>query len=589
MERRADIDFLKGFAIIGVVLYHVGLLPLGYLGVDIFLVVTGFLVVPRVFEESARKEFNYFRWLWMRIRRFLPIVVIASAVSLVAGYFVMFPNDYENLGESVFASELFSNNILLAYTSNEYWNIANDYKPLLALWYVGLVVQFFAVFPLVVMTLRCAGRRFVEKHGFIVSLLAICIVGSLVLNLLPGFYQGEIYFYLQFRLWELCAGASAYYVAVKVNSRKSLPAVLLLIAMTLLLCLEVRSLNEVNNVLNFEERQPSFSNTVKLSCAVGVVTLSSLWLILRPQCARFRFMTKLGKMSLSIFVWHQVLLAFMRYCVTDELTPAILLTYLCAVAVVSYISYKIIEPVRLKRPASIISYGILWAVLLGTSYYIYYRAGVFRDVPELGITVENPYALRNTEYVDHINSWNRNFETDRPKVLIVGESFARDFACCLENWDKFDSLEVSYRHNLVGDDPRYQQSDYIFIYGNKRDVPSHFWDKVRPDAKVYGIGPKYFGKTQGLIYSRRGRADYYNTTVEVPSNMKTKNEKWKAEWGDNYIDFLGASLNADGRINIFTPDSMFVSFDCLHLTPAGARYFEPKLGFERFFEVSVER
>lgn len=154
---RADIDVLKGIAIIAVILFHLGILKSGYLGVDVFLVINGFLIIPSICEKIALGEFSYFSFIKARLLRLWPLVVLLSLACLIVGYIGMLPDDYENLGESIVASNLFSENILLYHTTNDYWNVANDYNPLMHLWYVGVIFEFYLVFPLVIMLVLWAG------------------------------------------------------------------------------------------------------------------------------------------------------------------------------------------------------------------------------------------------------------------------------------------------------------------------------------------------------------------------------------------------------------------------------------------------
>ena len=111
MEYRQDIDSLKGIAIIAVVLFHLGLLESGYLGVDIFFVINGFLLVPSVCKAIDDSAFSFFNFMEKRIVRLLPLIVLASVTSLILGYFLMLPDDYENLAQTVIASNMFSENM----------------------------------------------------------------------------------------------------------------------------------------------------------------------------------------------------------------------------------------------------------------------------------------------------------------------------------------------------------------------------------------------------------------------------------------------------------------------------------------------
>ena len=125
-ERNLAIDAIKGLAIMAVALYHFGggILPYGYLGVDIFFVVGGYLFIASLKKKLEEGKFNYWHFCFRKIIRLWPLVILASIVSVGLGFFLMLPDDYENLAESVVATDVFGNNILSAITTGDYWEIA---------------------------------------------------------------------------------------------------------------------------------------------------------------------------------------------------------------------------------------------------------------------------------------------------------------------------------------------------------------------------------------------------------------------------------------------------------------------------------
>jgi len=585
MERRTDLDFIKGFSIIAVILYHVGILPYGYLGVDVFLVISGFLIIPPVLDKMQVGDFQYSQWLWKRFMRFLPLVIFVCAVSMILGYYVMMPDDYENLAQSSIASELFANNILLSITSKNYWASANEYKPLLGLWYLGIVAQFFVIFPLIFIGAIKIFKKF-SKEKVLLSTLYVITVISFILYTLPIFDFNQKFYYLPFRMWEFCVGACAFYIYNRHKSYyRDYLYVFVLLFLLIILSLFPHSLKDINHIThigaNIEEGSISIP---KSFLQISTVFLGAFLIIKNIKLAgACKCMVFLGKMSLSLFLWHQVVLAFMRYSLFDNLSLSIFICYLISVFIVSIGSYYWLEKVRVENRRGKLILFSSWLIVFGASYYVYLRAGVMRDLPEMGVTKENPYAVRNTEYIDRIFSYNKPFTSNKTKVLVIGNSFARDFACTLEEWDMGSRLEISYMLNPVQDDKRFEDADFIFFFGNKKDVPEWVWDSTKNGCEVYGIGIKNFGKTFGTIYRNKGTDNYYNSSLPIPQLLKETNEIWKESWGNHYIDFVSASLNEKGEIRLFTPDSMIISFDCQHLAPAGAIYFSSRLGFDKIF------
>lgn len=154
-----NVDVIKGIAILAVVLYHLGLLKTGYLGVDVFFVMNGFLILPGVLKQLEQGEFSGRKFLTRRLMRLMPLLVVGCLVCLLVGYLGMLPDDYENLSQSVVASLVCSNNLLAAITTKDYWNIVNEYKPLMHTWYLGILVEFYVVLAVLAGLVKWIGNR----------------------------------------------------------------------------------------------------------------------------------------------------------------------------------------------------------------------------------------------------------------------------------------------------------------------------------------------------------------------------------------------------------------------------------------------
>ena len=215
---RQDLDALKGIAIIAVVLFHMGLLKSGYLGVDTFFVINGFLIIPAVIRKIDQSDFSFFSFMEKRIVRLLPLIVLASAVALGLGYFLMLPDHYENLSQSVVAGNLMSENILSAITTKNYWDVVNEYKPLMHLWYVGILFEFYLVFPILMLCAKSIAKTLKKnERKWMINTLCVCCLLSLVLYLLPNVSVGNRFYYLQYRFFEIGLGGIISLYIQKLN------------------------------------------------------------------------------------------------------------------------------------------------------------------------------------------------------------------------------------------------------------------------------------------------------------------------------------------------------------------------------------
>lgn len=595
---RIDIDGLKGIAIISVILYHIGILPYGYLGVDTFFVINGFFVIPSLINQINKNQFSYFPWLYKKIIRFLPLVLLASTISLIVGFFTMIPDDYENLSASVVASNFFSNNILSAITTRNYWDSSNIYKPLMHLWYLGILMQFYFFIPLLYLTVKkITGKFFYKRQDCLFYTTILATIFSLALYLIPTLSSSDKFYFLQYRLWELLiGGVIGYYMSnhtLKIN--KPLIPFLCIIGIIIIYCFEFTPLLKINNLTIVGEEIGKVSN-YGTSFLILTVLLTCICIIqnnLSEYYNRYTILnaiSKIGKVSFSIYIWHQVILAFTRYSIVDNLTYSSFILFVLILTIISYLSYKYLEHIKFKKSYSKIFLIVIWGSITSVAFLIYRHAGVVRDVPELGISYDNPFVCRNTEYTDKIYDLDKPFtEENNCKILIVGNSFARDFACVLLESEFASELNISYQFSLKNHiDSRLSECDYLFIFGPKHKVLPDVWKYVSKDCKVIGIGTKSYGSCFGRIYAKRYHKDYFETSIPINKKCEDLNQNWKQEWGENnYIDFMTASKINDNEIRVFTPDHMIISFDCRHLTKAGCKFYANTFNWEQIFSKNV--
>ena len=595
MKYRKDIDALKGLSIIAVVLYHIGLLKSGYLGVDVFFVINGFLIIPGLCNKIGADEFNYFAFLKKRVTRLLPMVVLASIACLIIGYFGMLPDNFENLAESVVASNLFSENILSAITTKNYWNAANDYKPLMHMWYVGVLFEFYLVFPVILLIARWfVGRMRVQSKNFLPHIVAGICLFSLIVYLLPYFSDSEKFYYLPFRLFEISLGglAGIYYNEQRSKTDLNWMWITLLIFLVFSSVLTF-NLENIGNQMPVIGGGSNFENTGliahKSTLLILVVLMSSV-VVSRNNSSNFLLrsavLSEIGKRSYSIFVWHQLFLAFYRYFLSSKVTILFLIGYVTLVVIVSEASYRLVEKRVKDNNKSLVIWASLSVLTIVTACIIYFRAGVVRDVPEQNITVGNVHRNMHAKYVDRVYNYDIDFPDDKKmNVLVEGVSFGRDFANCLLESSYADSVNISYVHKWTEEVlNRIHEADFIFTFSAKDKVPQYVWNNKKESTEVWGIGTKNYGECNGIIYSHRFADDYLSTTIEPNPDYMKLNSQWKKDWGDNYIDFMGMAMDDSNRIRVFTPEGKFISQDCEHLTEEGARWYASIIPWERIFE-----
>jgi len=138
----------KSIAILPVILFHAGFQTFsgGFVGVDVFFVISGYLITNIILSELKQSKFSIINFYERRARRILPMLFFVMGVSSVFAYAWMMPDEFKNVAQSVLATAIFSNNILLAMTSG-YWDLASKFKPLLHTWSLGVEEQYYVIFP----------------------------------------------------------------------------------------------------------------------------------------------------------------------------------------------------------------------------------------------------------------------------------------------------------------------------------------------------------------------------------------------------------------------------------------------------------
>ncbi len=577
-QRFANLDVLKALAVIAVVLYHLGFLEYGYLGVDIFLVIAGFLTT----KSLADGKKGYLSFFFSRVMRLLPVLLVAGVAVMLLGWFTMLPDDYENLAESVVATDFFGNNILSAITTKDYWNIANDYKPLMHTWYVGLLMQFYIVYPLIFYVAKLDKIAVQNTRLIMVASLA-------VLSLFCYFgcsNEAFRFYYLPARFFEFSVGgiiALAYNPSQKGVFHPSFSYLCYVLLLALLIV--------GDDLIPAIVRLP----LVVALCCVLILSADSLSNLLTSNAV----LAKIGVASYSVYVWHQVLLAFYRYIIGSPFTIWTFLLYVAAVGVISWGSYRLIEQGISrsfgKRKQVRMATFIIWLFLTGFAGYVYMNAGVVRDISELGVSVQKRHRRMNAEYTERGYLYDRPFVSkDKVHWLVIGNSFGRDFVNIIQESGIAKQVEVSYTDDFSKpmNQERFAAADRVFVSTRGlrtrlvAAVEMRCWAHGLSPEKIVVVGDKSFGVNNGHIYANRHKPDYFDQRVEVEggAHFLDRNNRFREFYGERFLDLMAMVTDNTGLVRVFTPDHHFISADGKHLTRYGAKYFAERINWNKYLQ-----
>jgi peptidoglycan/LPS O-acetylase OafA/YrhL len=201
---RPDIDGLRAVAVLLVIVFHAfpKLVPGGFIGVDVFFVISGYLISKIIYVSLSSGSFNFFEFYQRRIIRIFPALIVVLVSVAVAGLTWLSPREYAALGRHIVAGAGFVSNLLL-WTEVGYFDAAPDEKPLLHLWSLGVEEQFYIFWPL----LMFVGWRYFRRH-FLLFLFGLALA-SFAANAWLGMNGSAAAFYLPwFRFWELLLGGA---------------------------------------------------------------------------------------------------------------------------------------------------------------------------------------------------------------------------------------------------------------------------------------------------------------------------------------------------------------------------------------------
>lgn len=296
---RADIDGLRALAVLPVVLYHAGIPGFagGYVGVDIFFVISGFLITGIIVGEIDERRFSILHFYERRARRILPALFATVAAVLVAACVTFLPGDFEEVPKSALATLLFAANIWF-FAQTGYFQEQADRMPLLHTWSLGVEEQFYIGFPLALMLIFA----FAPKRR--ATLLGLAALASFALCLWSAQRQDAFDFYmLPARAWELLVGAMLAVGAVPRVSESKWREGLAWCGL-LAIALAVGRYDSTTPFPGYAALAPVTGAALLIHCAPG--TSVGRLLAIRPA-------VWVGLLSYSLYLWHWPLIVFTEY------------------------------------------------------------------------------------------------------------------------------------------------------------------------------------------------------------------------------------------------------------------------------------
>jgi peptidoglycan/LPS O-acetylase OafA/YrhL len=610
---RPDIDGLRAIAVLAVVIYHAfpKWLPGGFVGVDIFFVISGYLISNIIITGLEKKEFSFADFYARRVKRIFPALLLVLFATLAFGWATFFTGQIYSsvqtmLGKHVAAASSFMGNILL-WTESGYFDADAEMKPLLHLWSLGVEEQFYIFWP----WLLIAGLHLRLRLWTVILAVGICsfILNITLINTYPDFV-----FYLPFtRMWELLAGAAFAWMQmhpVKSQLLKNLKA-------------ETDWLHELPSVIGLSlivialvtiNKGKPFPGYWALLPVAGTVLLiaagKKAWInrfILSCRPAVF-----FGKISYPLYLWHWPLLSFTAILVVDSNAPWLRASMVLLGVILAWLTYRFVEkPVRFGpagRKTQISVLLMLLVLFAGLLSWRYAPSFIVTDKQKYADFFDNTgmrYATRHSlwkDYRDDCDFYDVYLGTPKKrinpacyahtrgkKVFIWGDSHAQQMyyglratlpekisirqiatsGCAPSLTDSFpDSLAACNRSNRFALQKIAALRPDVVVLAQRADHENTDWDDIATELKKRGVKnvlllgpvPQWNPQLWAIILS-----DYWQKTPQrIATNYDMAAFKSDAALREEYAE-------DDNLEFVSLIQNLCTSDGCLAYTDAGRR------------------
>lgn len=647
LKYRPDIDGLRAIAVGSVVLYHLdeSLLSGGFVGVDIFFVISGYLITKLIIGEIVSSgDFSFKNFYLRRIRRLFPALFVTMLFCLCVGYFILSPTHLVELSQSL-VSAIFSVSNIFFWSVAGYFDSDSSLKPLLHTWSLSVEEQFYLLWPLILLGLASLRRpRVIPAFIIIVGLL------SLLLNEVFFAHQARItawfgtednqavlnvpstvFYWLPFRVFEFAIGAILVWPNRSLISRLSKSW-----RFSSEMIFGIGLAMVIWAIFGFDDKMEFPSSAALVPCVGAALIIFSgpshqLSLILSN-----RLMVGVGLISYSLYLIHWPLIVFYRYWMGSDLTQIECVGLVLVALLVAFFMYRLVEqPFRKPKSSAGSSNPANRPFLLGTLFAVIAIVSVsVNAVASKGWLWRYPadmvaqLSYKKGDYTEYfwanIHKFNRDFSrSDKPKVLVVGDSMAAGLMNVLVAGEAHKELDLVSL--LVGENCKTMfgltDQDYQAVYAGAKEIcqrehneilaksqlfseadtiilATYWWEehnlKYIPStveylqtltaAKVKVLGLKV-QQSDGIRFLSKHAFSPQVDKLRTPLNPKARriNQILKRQASNyDYFDLLGLFCNEQGCQRI-TKERYAIIFDGTHFSEHGARFVAAKLKYQPWF------
>lgn len=526
---RPEIDSLRAIAVLLVVVYHAfpGFIPGGYLGVDIFFVISGFLITSQITEQIEAKTFSFADFYLRRFRRLFPALILVVTVTTVLAFLFFYQSEFKQYCLHLSGVGSFSSNIIYLFEDG-YFDASAIQKPLLHLWSLAVEEQFYLVWPF---TLIIISRFKWNRSLVTASLLGLSLVGFAWVSR----NNSTLAFYLPFtRIWELLAGALLTLALKSHTALSSIRWGVYLRALSIAVILLTSTISVPASGLGF---------LLNFFTVVATVVL----LVPEESCPIVAFfagnnlLKSIGKISYPLYLWHWPVLSLTTVISFSylELSHTVILMLLCFL--LSFLTYRFVEnPLRFHSRATFVGYGLfIMLIMMSGIGFVSYQFNLFEN-RIAAFEHENKTKIDNLSDFDSYeektigcetrdkqiselppdisNTYCRKSKTDDLDAIVLGDSHAEHFYAGIAELDRTRNWGILGK---AGCPPL--KGVMAYWQGDKNDecyrLNNYSFSHVVQNKSIMivvlaFISPFYVAK-EGFAFSQRHQLSPENFTIEM--------------------------------------------------------------------------
>jgi peptidoglycan/LPS O-acetylase OafA/YrhL len=531
---RPEIDGLRAIAVGAVILYHAQitifghqLFKGGFIGVDIFFVISGYLITSIILKELVTNgSFSFKHFYERRIRRILPALLLVMLVSLTFSYFFIFPTQYENIAKSSLASSFFISNYFFYSVGNEYDEIASRYIPLLHTWSLSIEEIFYLFFPLSIFLIFKFNFKYLNSFFIIISLASFFSIFV--------FHNNSLNFYsIHSRLWELLVGGFIAYneiIKKKNYSNNFISNISMLIILVSIIFFDLKKYTH-----------PSVLTIFPVLATAGIILFKTKTSLIK-KILTSKIFVNVGLLSYSLYLWHYPIFTYERILdFSDGLFYQFFLVVI--IFILSYLTFNFVEkPFRRNKKFKLKYIFFIFFISITLCLLIILNKGLpkrFDEFKEININynIDNIFLGKERDKhlkeIKNVKYHNIFVNSHKKKIIIIGDSHGVDL------FNAFYSNKFLFK-------------DYIFYYQNYPEID--FNSEIYKTTKIFILSVRW---------SRRGINNFDDLITKLIKDNKTivlttNSNEYKTYIHNTIIDHLILNKKID-KLNYFNQKHLYFS------------------------------